>query len=149
MRRAHLTAEALIIIPILLIVSIAIVELGLLLSLKQSVTHAAIRGVRVATQGAELSHVEFVIDEAMSGFDVALATNAGYTIEDPATNSIINGGSINCTLPTTPISSGNLRVTVCANSNGSPVSGLISKFGATNFMDKLLTKSAVAKRECP
>lgn len=148
-RRAHLTAEALIIIPILLIVSIGIIELGLLLSLKQSVSHAAIRGVRVAAQGAELSVVEDAIEGALGGFDVTLAADAGYVIEDPALLSTIPGGSISCVPPTTALSNGNVRVTVCATSNASPVSGVISKFGAFNFMDKVLTKSAVAKRECP
>ncbi|MCA9178315.1 MAG: pilus assembly protein [Planctomycetales bacterium] len=144
-----MTAEALIIIPLLLLISIAIVEFGLLLSLRQSVAHAAIEGAREASKGVTTADLNGIVETALGGFDVALATNAGYLFEDPANLVFAQVGAITCDQPSTPLTLGNVRMTVCVNSSGSPVSGLIAKFGGANLLDKIMSATAVAKTECP
>lgn len=148
-RSGHLTAEALFVVPLLILISIAVVEFGMLLSLKQSVAHAAICGAREAAKGASLADVSNVAEQSLSGFQVTLSTNAGITVEDPDLSSVQEAGVLSCTLPTAALSGGKIRVTVCVESTGSPVSGLIAKFGAADLINKTLTKSAVAQKQCP
>ena len=155
-RSGHLTAEALLVVPMLLLISISIVEIGLVVSLKQSVIYAATRAVREATQGADNDgDLDATIEEALSGFNVRLNTdagnpgNAGYRVDFGSGAATIERGEVACDAPPTAISGDKICVTVCVKSSGSPVSGLISKFGATDFMEKVLTNRAVAKNECP
>jgi hypothetical protein len=162
-RRASLTSEALFVLTALVVVTIAVLVFGMLVTVRNAVAYAAIEAAREAAKGAPL--------HAVSGRDVLAVVN--YTLEphhvevdvtnsnDPDTKVILEDpsaaltpqswGGLSCSPPTDPAFDhldGFVRVTVGVSTTSVPLANQLHKFGLS-FVGDLLRASAVVKRECP
>jgi hypothetical protein len=147
MRRGVLTAEAIIVLSLLFLITFAIIEFGLLLSLQQSVTLAAMQAAREAGQGQNLAEISDTVDEILAPHCIAIGADASVRLEDPATATDDKAGTPTCPDPPTspPITIGDVRVTVCVATDSLAVFGMLDDFGFP--LDCLLRRSAVVKRE--
>ena len=146
-RRGVLTVEALFVIPIMLLVTIAIIEFGILLSIQHSVTLAAMKGAREAGKGADISELTGIVNEKLAPHNLIVGTAVAVRLEDPATSTDIKVGDPDCDpLPgAEAIDPGDIRVTVCVNTTSLPLMGQLDSLGFSLF--GLLQRSAVVKRE--
>jgi Flp pilus assembly protein TadG len=145
-----LTVETLVILPVLLIITIAIIEFGIVLSVGQAVNQAAIQGAREAAKGATTPEVRAVVEQVLSGYSITLDSDeASLIIEDPpATDTVPDPLELDCDPPALSLAGTNVRVTVCVSPQAAvPITGQLESFGLS-FFGRMLTKSAVAQREC-
>ena len=147
-RRGKLVAEALVVIPILLIVTVAFLEFSLVLTLRRSVAGAAILASREAGKGATADEVANLVETSLAGYNISIGPDIGILLEDPQLM-IEEPRGLACTAPGSNVSNGNVRVTVCVPSTGTPIVGSLQKLGAPDLIGKILSASAVAKKECP
>jgi Flp pilus assembly protein TadG len=149
-RRGILSTEALFIIPALLLISIGIVEFGILLSVQQAVAHAAIEAAKEAGKGATIDDLEPIVEESLTAFNITIGSEASILLEDPEAMTIDQAGTLDCDPPASPtVADGNVRVTVCVASTNTPVVGQLESLGFSGLVGKILTKSAVVKKEFP
>jgi Flp pilus assembly protein TadG len=126
-----LTVETLVILPILLIITIAIIEFGIVVSVGQAVNQAAIQGAREAAKGATTAEVKAVVEQVLSGYNITLDGIEATLIVDEFTD--VHGTKS--------------RVTVSVSPQAAvPITGQLESFGLS-FFGRLLTKSAVAQLE--
>jgi hypothetical protein len=146
-RRGVLTVEALFVIPIMLLVTIAIIEFGILLSIQHSVTLAAMQGARAAGQGADIEELEDIVNQTLAPHNLEVGGSVAVRLEDPQTDTDDKEGVPDCeALPgAVAITDGDIRVTVCVNTTNLPLMGQLDNLGFS--LSGLLQRSAVVKRE--
>lgn len=149
-RRGVLPVEALVVIPILVLVTIAIIEFGTLVTLQDAVAFAAVKGAREAAKYSDIAYVETVVEDVLAPHSIVIGSNASVYLEDPAYGADRSAGTLPCSPPDDPetVPTGYVRVTVCVTSSTQPVLGALEHMGFT-LMGKLLSRSAVVKKECP
>jgi hypothetical protein len=148
-RRGALTVEALFIIPIILLITIAIIEFGILLSIQHSVVLSAMKGAREAGKGADIDDLVVIVNEKLAPHNLAVGTSVAVRLEDLAASTDVQQGDPACNpLPSTPgLQAGDVRVTVCVNTTSLPLMNQLNDFGFS--LAGLLQRSAVVKRERP
>tara|TARA_R110000868_G_C10971950_1_gene770143 strand:+ start:3821 stop:4384 length:564 start_codon:yes stop_codon:yes gene_type:complete len=147
-RSGSVLLEFILAFPIILIISLAVIQFGFFALLQQTVTIATIEGSRKAAQvGSTTDSVGNLIQQyvALNSLDLQVVSpatsntgNVLVTIETgpaPVTTVTIGNSDIPCT-PVGPAPGiGEVKVTVCMNltdSNGtSPIPNLLSSFGFT------------------
>lgn len=147
-RTGKLTAEAVVVIPILLIITVALLEFSVVLTLRRSIANAAILGSREAGKGATADDVADLVEASLGAYNLVIGPAAGILLEDPQLL-IAETRGLMCAAPGSNLSNGNVRVTVCAASTGTPLVGSLQDLGAADFLGSILSVSAVAKKECP
>ncbi|MCA9247192.1 MAG: pilus assembly protein [Planctomycetales bacterium] len=147
-RSGQLAVQALLVIPILLAITIATVEFGIVLTLRRVVTSAAIQASREAGQGADADEVAADVETTLAAFNLALGPDLGVRLEDPEL-AIDESRGLACDAPASALSNGRVRVTVCVPTAGTPVVGFLEGLGYNGVLGNTLTASAVAQKECP
>lgn len=146
-RRGSQTVELILVLPLLLIVSLAIFQFGVLMVVHQAVSHAATVAAREAGKGATVQDLECVVNEVLSPHGITIGDRASVLLEDPqAAPPIESKGNLTCTAPATPpLDSGEVRVTVCVSTSCRPFINPLASLGF-NLAGRTLSVSAVVKR---
>lgn len=145
-RKGSLTLQIVLVLPILLVATIAIIQLGFLLTLRQAVYHAATVGAREAAKGGDIDHVTCVVNSILRTHGIQVGTCASVILEDVAVSlTPIQAGTATCYPPPTPVLDGNeVRVTVCVDLSN-------QAFGAVGLCGTCqgFRASSVAQKEVP
>ena len=149
-REGSLTLQIVLVLPILIIVTIAIIQIGFLVTLRQAVHHAATVAAREAAKDADIDHVVCVVNSILRPHRLCVGDCVGVVLEDPAaTDPVVEEGMPCCAAPTTPVLDGNeVRVTVCASFTQRPLGGMLTPFGICTG-GKAFRASSVAQKEVP
>jgi hypothetical protein len=125
------TLQVVLVLPILIIASIAIIEVGFVVTLRQAVYHAATVAAREAAKGGDIDHMVCVVNAILRPHNLAVGDAVGVVLEDvTADPPIVQAGLPTCSPPTSPALNGNeVRVTVCLDLTNYPVSNTLSAFG--------------------
>ncbi len=147
-RRGKLTIELFFVLPILIISSLAVLQFGVALLVKQAVSHAATVGVREASRGADFNEVADAVNQILAAHNLQLGPRASMVLEDPdADMPTQQEGTFPCTPPVNPtVESGEVRVTVCLGLTASPIINPLKTFGV-DFTGKSFTFSSQANKE--
>ncbi|WP_460164954.1 TadE/TadG family type IV pilus assembly protein [Thermostilla marina] len=146
-RRGSLTLQMVLILPILLLVSLAILQFGILMTVEQSVTHAATVAAREAAKGADAEAVAASVEEVLSLHGLTIGDALSVVIEDPsASDPVVSRGNLACEPPNTDLDAGLVRATVCVELSRRPFLNALRCF-AVDFTGRRFTVSAVAPRE--
>jgi len=136
------------VLPILIIVTLAIVQFSNTLLVEQAVTHAATVGAREAGKGADADELACVIDAALAPHGIRIGDCASVILEDPAaTNPVEIRGTFPCEPCASPaLGSNEIRVTVCVDMGKKPFLNSLRYVGIC-FSGKCMRASSVVKRE--
>jgi hypothetical protein len=124
-----------------------------LLTVREGVAAAAIKGAREAGKGADLTETSVVVRSVLNKYGTNLANNAVVRLEDPGTPArsgvAPDPPPFTCDAPASDLSVGNVRVTVCVEltSSNIPIIGQLGNFGLS-LVGKIMCRSAVVKKEC-
>lgn len=152
-RRGSSTLEAIIVIPVLVIITVAAIEFGIVLVVEQAIAHAATVAAREAAKEAVLKSPSDVADELVDvvntmlaphnltvGASVAFALEVG---ESPTERR----GALDCDPPATPmVAADEVRVTVCVRLDTAPFPNLLSGFGV-DISNRCVRRSSLVKIE--
>lgn len=144
-RTGSVILEFILAFPLILIVSLAIIEFGFFALLQQSITAAAIEGSREAGKiGSTTTSIRNLIQEYVATNSLVLSTsspaapNSGDVFVSvqrfPASTTTIGNSSIPCTpVGPDPAFNNEVKVTVCINltdtTGVTPIPDLLSTFG--------------------
>jgi len=149
LRRGGLVVEALMIIPLLVIATIATIEFGSVISLQQTVNQAAIEGARAAAKDQDINYVVSVVNGVLSQQGISIDDDvAAVRLEDPENDFNEKEGEPDCPAPSSDLTNGNIRVTVCVpvSATSVPIAGQLADFGFS-LLGNSLRQSAVARKE--
>jgi hypothetical protein len=146
-RRGGLVVEALMIIPLLVIATIATIEFGSVISLQQTVNQAAIEGARAAAKDSDIDYVKAVVNGVLSQQGISIGPSAAVRLEDPPSDDATEG-TPQCPAPSVDLSDGSIRVTVCVpvSATSIPIAGQLADLGFS-LVGKTIRQSAVARKE--
>jgi Flp pilus assembly protein TadG len=137
------------IIPLLVIATIATIEFGSVISLQQTVNQAAIEGARAAAKHQDINYVVSVVNGVLSQQGISIGANAAVRLENPPAADATSG-TPSCPAPASPatVSAGNIRVTVCVpvSTTSVPIAGQLADLGFS-LLGNSLRQSAVARKE--
>lgn len=147
-RRGVLTLEAILILPILILVTLAGIEFGVLVLGRQAVSHAATVAVREAAKGADMDELETVIERVLRLHNITVGDCASFVLEDPtATTPVEQRGAFGCCHPSTPsLDLDEVRVTVCVEMGKRPFLNALKSFGL-DLSGRRMVATAFAKKE--
>lgn len=143
-RRAAIIVEFLLVFPILLITTVAVLEFGILSIVNQTVQTAATEGAREAAKiGATTNEIATVIDDILSVHQITFDPTATNGTDDarvvieygaPISTSVERGNTgINCSALGPAVGTDEVKVTVCVNVTNAagqqPVPDWLSTFG--------------------
>jgi hypothetical protein len=142
------TLELVLVLPILMLVSIALFQFAVLMLVEQAVTHAATAGAREAGKGADADELVDVVEAILAPHAIKIGPHASLTLEDPtASPPIDQRGSLACPPPSTPLlDSDEVRVTVCLDLTSKPLLNALKSYGI-DLMGKRFRISSVVKKE--
>jgi TadE-like protein len=149
-REGSLTLQMILVLPILVIVSIATIQIGFLVTLRQAVYHAATVGAREAAKGGDINHVVCVVNSILRPHSLAVGDCVSVILEDPAANPpVVQAGTAPCAPPATPVLSGNeVRVSVCVDLSKQSVGNALKSAGIC-AIGKGFRGSSLALKETP
>ena len=141
-----ITLEFILVLPVLLVATLAVFEFGFLLLVNEAVTAASVRGAREAAKiGTTPDEVAETVQKYLAVHNITFTTDgtnntdpARVTIEGTLVASDLDMGERgNTSIPCTPkgpsVAANEVRVTVCVNVTDStgmtPVPDLLSTFG--------------------
>ena len=144
--RGVITLEFILVLPVLLVATLAVFEFGFLLLVNEAVTAASVRGAREAAKiGTTPDEVAETVQKYLAVHNITFTTDgtnntdpARVTIEGTLVASDLDMGERgNTSIPCTPkgpsVAANEVRVTVCVNVTDStgmtPVPDLLSTFG--------------------
>lgn len=147
--------EIIIALPVMVIITLALFEFGLLMVVDQTVVSAATKGAREAGKGANVMEVADVVNEFLAVHSIAITSTSAtgnIVLEvggQPTTS--LNGNP--CTPPATPVLGlDEARVTVCVELTYPPIAGetppvpdALATFGFTLDGRSLKTSTLVKK----
>ena len=142
------TLEVVLVLPILLLVSLAIFQFGILVLVQQSVAHAATVTAREAGKGANVDELVGVADEILGPHCIAIGGAAAVVLEDVvAAQAIEYRGSLACNPPVEPlIYADQVRTTVCVDLVQRPFLTAIKAY-CIDFSGKRFEISSAVKKE--
>jgi Flp pilus assembly protein TadG len=116
-RRAVLVLQLLVVLPLLLITTLACFEFGMVFMVDQALLTAATQGARIAAKGGGMTNVVAAVNQTLSvyGIQIQSSSSDANIVLEKAGSSTVNYTSVSCTpagptLQTTPAET---RVTVC------------------------------------
>lgn len=147
-RRGSLTLEAILIIPILLITSLAVLQFGVVMLVEQTITQAVIVAAREAGKGADIDAAAESVNSVLALHGLSVGPGVTFILEDAlSTPSVQVRGSYPCPTPAAPtVPAGQIKATLCANLAQPPFFNVLEAFGVS-FRQRSFTISAVAERE--
>ena len=154
-RRAAVTLELLLAVPVLFLTTLAIFQLSLLSLAQETVVTAAVEGSREAARvGSTSGSVQTVVETVLLPYQIIVAPNSGARVDlyDGLTNTNTVLGDLSIT-PTFlgPVPDNNeVRVTVSVLrtiSNNRPVPNWLSSVGFDWNGENVIRYSVIARRE--
>jgi TadE-like protein len=152
-RRGMQTLEVVLVLPILLLVSLAIFQFGILVLVQQSVAHAATVTAREAGKGADVDELAWVADQILGPHCITIGDNAAVVLEDVLADPPIQyRGSLACEPPVEPpIYADEVRTTICVDLVQKPFLRALEAY-CIDFSGKRFEISSLVKKEalpCP
>lgn len=141
-RRGSVTIEAIVVIPLLAIVTFAAFQFAGTIAVEQAVSYAAVVGARESGKDATDAEIQATVQNALAPFQIVLGSNASVLIERfGSANSQI--GTHVLTAPAPALSNDETRVTVGVSLSVAPLSNLLASFGLNFSNRKFQTSSLV------
>lgn len=147
-RRGVLTLEAVLVLSILIVVTVAVFQFAIVMLIEQGITHAVTVAAREAGKGADIDATVESVDAVLGIHGLRIGPGASLVLEDPlATPSVLVRGETACQPPSQPpIPSGYIRATLCVNLGQRPFLNALRTV-CLDFSERTFTVSAVARRE--
>jgi hypothetical protein len=147
-RRGVQTLEVVLVLPILLLVSLAIFQFGILVLVQQSVAHAATVSAREAGKGANVDELAEVVQKILGPHCITIGAHAAVVLEDAAAAEPIEyRGTLTCNPPLEPpISADEVRTTICVDLVQRPFLRALEAY-CINFTGKRFEISSLVKKE--
>ena len=149
-RIGSLTFQLILVLPILLIATIGIIQLGFLVTLRQAVYHAATVAAREAAKGADIDRVAAAVNSVLRPHNLQVGDVVGVTLEDVAVSSTpAQAGQVLCAPPTEPqLNNDEVRVSVCVDLTQHPLGNTLAVLGI-GTVGRTIRASSVATKELP
>lgn len=149
-RQGSLTVEVIVILPILIVATIAAFQFGSAMIVKQATVHAATVAAREAGKGADIVELEEVVNKMMQAHDLVVGADMTVILEDPEADlPVVSRGDLPCTPPEDPtLNPSEVRVTVCVSMTSRPFINALIHY-CIDFTDRVLTASTVVPKETP
>ncbi len=116
-RRAVLVLQLVVVLPLLLIATLACFEFGMVFMIDQALLTAATQGARIAAKGGNMTNVVTAVNQTMSvyGIQIQPSTSDANVVLEEAGQPTVNYTSVPCTPhgPTLQSTPAETRVTVC------------------------------------
>lgn len=147
-RRGALTLEAVLVLSILILVTLAVFQFSIVMLVEQSLTHAVIVAAREAGKGADIDATVESVDAVLGIHGLHIGSGASLVLEDPlAVPPVVVRGGMPCQAVNQPaVSPGYVRATLCVNLGQRPLLNALKTF-CLDFSEKRFTVSAIAHRE--
>lgn len=157
-RRGIEVLEIILALPVLLIATIALIELGVLMVFDQTVVTASTKGAREAGKGANITEIRDVVNTFLGVHGVAIteASNTGNIVLEVGTAGgpvVTSVNSNPCTPPGPAVVDGEVRVTVGVEllnplfpSEAPPVPDALATFGFS-LSGRSLKSSTLVRQE--
>ncbi len=145
-RRGAVVMESILAITVLLMLTLAIIEFGVAVSVQNAISQAAVKGAREAGKGADIVNV---VNNVLAPHDITIGDGAGLLLEDPAAMFQDSRGDVACQPPAAVLNDGFVRLTVCVSATRAPLLRTLEAFGMCTFVDRMFQFTAAVKRECP
>ena len=144
-RRAAVTLEAILCIPVLVIAFFAVVEFGMILMVHSTITAAAVRGARESAKGRPLSDVQTAIDAVLAVHPGLGPTGlANLRIERNSAPTFPVGSTCVPSSNILPLDPDETRVTICFPLQSGPVVNFLGQLGFdTSSLNYNITAIAV------
>lgn len=164
-RRGSITLEFILVTPIIIVLTWAVFQYGILLLVRQSVTHAATVAAREAGKGEPIDVIGRVVDNVLIVHCLDIADENGDPIPNSGMRVLLETGdplggsplvqsfgdaSVVCDAPDGPdVQPDEVRVTVCIDLSKPPMCNFLFNFGLTEltFEGKRLVISSLVKKE--
>jgi len=147
-RRGSITLEVALILPILVLLTIATIQFAVFTTVEQAVVHAATVAAREAAKGASVSELECVVETVLAPHGVAIGEHASIRLEDPeASPSSAQVGTLPCTPAASPAApaSGEVRVTGSVDMGVKPFLNALKYIGI-DYTGKQFSVSSLARK---
>ena len=151
--RGAVTLEAILAIPVLVIITVAAIEFGIVLMVEQAIAHAATVAAREAAKETVLKTPNEVANELVTVVNSTLAPHKLEVGPSVALALEVGGfptqtrGSLTCDPPTLPsVGADEVRVTVCVRLNTAPFPNFLSGFGV-DISNLCVRRSSLVKQE--
>jgi hypothetical protein len=147
-RRGVSTIESILVLVILIIASMAAVQFGLALIVRQAITHAATVAAREAAKGADADELVEVVETVLAGHQITIGDHATLVLEDgPGPLNVETRGELPCDPPVLPLIHGDEnRVTLCVSLGAPPFLNILKCYGI-DFCGRHFESSSVATDE--
>jgi len=147
-RRGVLTLEAVLVLSVLILVTIAVFQFGIVMLIEQSITHAVTVAAREAGKGADIDATVESVNAVLQIHGLHVGPGVSVILEDPlSTPGVIVRGELPCEPPTQPaITPGYVRTTLCVGLAQRPFLNALRLF-CLDFSGKAFVVSAIARRE--
>lgn len=146
-RRGSLTVELILVLPILILVTLATIQFGILMTVHQAVTHAASVAAREAAKGASIAQLECVVEEVLKPHYLKVGDCVSVLLEDGQGDPDLEKiGTVPCPSSDESLPSNSVRVTVCVDTSCQPFINPLSSFGFS-LSDRILCERAVVPKE--
>jgi len=147
-RRGVSTIESILVLVILIIASMAAVQFGLALIVRQAITHAATVAAREAAKGADADELVEVVETVLAGHQIAIGDHATLVFENgPDPIDVEVRGTLPCEPPAAPaIDADENRVTLCVSLGAPPFLNILKCYGI-NFCGRHFESSSVVTDE--
>ena len=147
-RTGSSTIESILVLLVLLIASLASVQFGVALIIKQAAAHATTVAAREAAKGADIDELVEDVNRVLQGHRIAIGSDATIVLEDgPASFRRQTRGELDCDPPSEPtIDSDEVRVTLCVSLTAPPFLNILECYGI-DFRGHTFQTSAVATKE--
>lgn len=147
-RRGVSTIESILVLVILIIASMAAVQFGLALIVRQAITHAATVAAREAAKGADADELVEVVETVLAGHQITIGDHATLVFENgPDPLDVEVRGTLPCQPPAAPTIDGDEnRVTLCVSLGAPPFLNILKCYGI-DFCGRHFESSSVATDE--
>lgn len=147
-RDGSITLEVALILPLLVLLTIATIQFAVFTTVEQAVVHAATVAAREAAKGASVDELVRVVETVLAPHGVAIGDSASVRLEDPQVPSGAGQrGSFPCepaAVPSAP-ASGEVRVTVSLDMGKKPFLNALKYIGI-DHSGQPLSISSLAKK---
>jgi hypothetical protein len=145
-RRAATTFESILVLFILIVATLAAIQFGLALVVKQAVSHAATVAAREAAKGADADELVPIVERVLAGHRILIGDDATLVREEGGLPAEIRGSHA-CPLPAQSVLDGDeVRVTLCVSLAARPFLNLLHNYGL-DFQGHSFVISSLATRE--
>ena len=146
-RRGSLTVELILVLPILILVCLATIQFGILMTVHQAVTHAATVAAREAAKGATINQLGCIVNQVLKPHNLTVGDCVSVVLEDGVgTPDAEQVGTVPCPPASSPLPANSVRVSVCVDTDCQPFINPLSSFGFS-LANRILCERAVVPKE--